>query len=522
VNDPMIDRLQETLRARADSLAIGPAAWSDGIEVGAPPARPRPMFWVFAAAAAVIVAAGGVTVAIDWQRQAPERLVPATPALPSIAAAPTTLAPSTSAPTDASSDAVGWYVPSWVPDGFEVASSSAMRMPLDAATGVASGAWIDRREGTIDRRMSWSSFIDPDPMSNTSPDAEVVRGLPAHVVEEPDGSMGVQWYEAGRTNLVSATMDRTTVLAIIEGATVDAATGFVVDPTVLPPGVELVEPVNAELAPELGLTTSLTFRRGHGPDAGVLTSAVSPNPTGVTLDALLVRGTVMRTTVDGVDREVATGERDGRPWAEVRWFADGFAFTVRADNVDRPTVEAFAAGLTAADEEAFLAFDRTITERGIATPIFEQVVFDDGLAVSLRATDATTFTSLDRFAPPGFLCLEAHTRRCVSADRGGSTGGVGGLEINVFALFEVDGRKTLIFWASGEPENLSVAAGSAVRTSAPRDDPIPFEQVAGTHGVFLRIDIGPGVEFVSVRTATGGPGTNVSMEIFDLPVRTTE
>lgn len=521
-----------------EGLPAGRGPSSDGIDITPAASRRQSTRWLVASAAVVLlaVAAGVVVFAARRDRGgSDQRLVPATSPPSAIAETPTTsAAPSATTVHGDSTTTAGWFVPTWVPDGFRIAGASATRMETLVGNGFQFDVWVDRSDPSAERRLQWTSFVDDQQMSSSTsvPGSEAVRGTSA-LVSEADGWIDIEWAEAGRRHHVAANLDRSTTLGIVEHATV-TADGVNVGPGLLPEGLAWVDPALSDVPAAGGPTTSLTFQSdGEGPAR--LTFSVSPNSVGYSLDRDIIDAGSERRAIAGVERNVQTTLRDdGRTWTEVTWYDDGFAFYVQADDVDVATVDMFVAGITPADQHAFLAFEHEITDRGTASPVLDRATFADGLDVTLRSPDDQAFGGPDAWQREGYLCIDARPALCAAVGAGGSGSG-DQWNVETSWLFDIDGHKTYLVWRSGPAGSLSVIGsndpptapflpagpdGSIDEQLAAGGVPLAHEQAGGTRGTFVRIEVPDDVRYVTIHRDHESGGRLVEGDILDLPVVT--
>lgn len=546
------------IRAEAAAVADTDGAWArllvdvgdgladdlpgtDGIDLTPAASRRRPTRRLVASAAVAVLVVGAGAVALAATRdhgRGERRISPATVDLPPATGAPT---PVTGAPTPvtgavASGDeaaqpaGAGWYVPTWVPDGYRITSASAVRREPLLGTGFGFDVWLDRSDPDHERRLQWSSSLADSPFSVAPGDAAMVRGVEASITDD-DGWIDVQWFEAGRQHQVSGNLDRATMLAIVEGATVDAD-GATVDPATLPAGLEWIDPALSDPPAPDGPETSLWFQ---GPSDGAsIALSVSPNAVRFSLDRELVGPTTVRREIGGVERNVETTVRtDGSdPGTFVTWYEGGYAFRVEGEGTDAGTVDAFVAGIAPADRATFLAFEQAISDRGSASPVRDQATFADGLTVSLRSPD-------DRAAVGGtgrhaaYLCVEGEHRSCAAADVQGDG--------SASWLLDIDGQKTYLEWQSGTPQDRTFVASDD--PPPPGIDPVDHTRItriealaqqlaaggieitpelaAGGEGTFTRLAVPADARYLSEHHDLGWGGWLVVGEILDLAVRTT-
>lgn len=537
------ERSLATLLKAADTNAppAGTGPSSDRVDIRPAAPRRQSTRWLVASAAVVLLAAAAGAVALAARRDrggTEHRIVPATPAPTPITETQTTATapPATTAPGDVAT-AGGWFVPTWLPDGFRIAGASATRMETLVGNGFQFDVWVDRSDAPSERRMQWSSFIDDQQMSGGGSSTSVLgsvtlRGASA-VVSETDGWIDIQWSEAGRRHHVSSDLDRSTTLEIVENAIV-TSDGVNVDPASLPDGFEWVDPALSDAPASGGPTTSLSFQSDSG-NRPRLTLNVSPNGVGYSLDRDLINAAAERRDIAGVERNVQTTVRDdGRTWTEITWYHDGFAFYVQADDVDAATIDMFVAGITPADQSAFLAFEQQITDRGIASPVLDQATFADGLNVTLRSPDDQAFSGPDAWKREGYMCIDGRPAVCAAVSAGGSSSGD---EWNVETswLFDIDGHKTYLVWRSGPAESLTVIGSNDPPTApflpvGPDGDieeqiasggvQLTYEQASGGTGTFVRITVPDDTRYVTIHRDNESGGRLVAGEILDLPAVT--
>lgn len=516
--DAFDDRIRRMLQARADALPVEPQEWPPVTEVEV--RRRRPVHLAVFAGAAAMLAAVLATVFVTT-RDTTQQMGP-TPPGPSTAAPPPSTSPEAISPvTDpapaVASNAGGWYVPTSVPDGFEIVSASANRPPLAANPTWQLAAWIDRTDGRIDRRLQVSSLVPQEgPGGYTfdhDPGATIVRGV-AGSISEADGVTSVSWNEAGRMLSASGTMDRERIMAIVEAGTVEAESGFRVDDALLPPGVEHVLPAEPGEPLDLLVTTSLLF---EGQGGATLWMTSTPNEGGLPLDGMYVFGPVRRETVGGIEREIATSSPDHGDYTSVSWLDGGSRLAVSGTGMADDELLAFARGVSPSDEATFLDLEREVTDRWLREPATDEATFADGLAVSVRSSAPAD--AVDPLAG-SVLCAEAITRLC-AAPIGGAGGGNGAESASapdwyiLVGTFEVDGRKTAIAWLSGEPGDIGVTTNDPERW-----DPLPFERADGQQGVFVRVDVESALSMLKFSRNGGSGGANVAAEVFDVEVMT--
>jgi hypothetical protein len=494
------DAIADTEQALAAVMSLADQATPvERVDIAPPARRPRLTGGLVACAAVVVVAIAGGAVLFALGREHRgdnvKRNSPATPTAverdvttePTVATETTATSDPTTDPTidPLRTDASGWYVPTWIPDGFRIAGASAIDRTLLVGHGFRFDVWVDRSDGGSGR-LQWQSTVETPLGTSTAPEAPYVRGVPA-MVDDVDGATSVQWTEGDRTHRVASSLERETTLAIIEAAAIDDDGAVALDPVTLPTGFEWIDPqlADARLDRDIG---------GFGAE---------------------------RREVAGIERNVRSNERDdGTVQTRITWYVDGYAFFVEAQNLDSAIVEAFVAGITSADQAAFLAFEQEITDRGLASPVFDQATFADGLTVSLRSPDGEAFIGNEAWRREGYLCVEAHSSVCAAPGPS--------------SLFQIDDRKTYIMWTRDPMGDVTIL-GSYAPPSYPADLAsstagqqlaagavvLTTEQVVGAHSTFVRIELPDDVRYVNVHRTDGASAWIVDGEILDLPVDTT-
>ena len=536
MDDRVTDLLRRTLAAKAaeiDSDDEQPfTARATSVAVGAPLGRAaRWPWWAAAAAIAALLVGAAVVVGRGGSdgggtlRPGPADppsvpILPVDPTAPDTTAVPTPDEDGLADSAAVASNATGWFLPTYIPDGLVPMSTSAMRPDFPPGTGlVTNSAWIRRSDdGSIDGRF-WITAFPSTSGPNVADSWATVHGGPAHV-QDDEGGRYVAWFEAGLMINVRSELSLEETVAIAEQTIVDVSGVSFASP---PAGFEQPQAAPSELPPAGALETSV---RWNAQDEALWVGfGAMPNTAGRSLDTVVTVGVPTRIQLGEVqaiidrriyDADSTTATTEPVHESVIRWFADGFVLNVSGPTSIENELVAMARSVQPASEAAFHAIDADATERMLEVPAADEAVFADGLRVSFRTGDGSVTTR----SSPTALCAGTVRRHCAQGAGGASgsisAGDAGDIDTTTFehdhyhALFSVNGRRELIMWVRGV--DLQPQVSSITSTSM---DPLPFEAVHTAIGMFIRIPAESSVAEVRVNTATGGAGTAIAYQVFD-------
>ncbi len=458
----MNHQLDDRLRALGTHLDDERAEWDDAV---ASPYSGRPQrsgsrsrFVLVAASVVLVAGVGGVLATRDRG----DNLVAAgaeTTAAPAMTAvAPTTVAGPAStvaAPSEAERLAAysGWYLPTFVPAGYEITSLSAA--PAVDST-ITTRKWLrTNAAGAVDATFT-VSFMSESPQETEKTfvptPGKTVHGKPALVFDSGEG-LRVHWKEAGLMVMAGSTgLSEADLLAgaelfvVVSQSDTPPDNTFPADSPMA--GFELV-PVDTAVT-ENGIVLSI----GLLSDTGFISVSVTPNSDGTTLGEMLAKdGTATKIgTRDGVLFESAGGN------VSVFWLEGGLQFSV-SGRAQADDVLALAAGLAPAAPDQILAAGQAITAAQLALPEIDAATLTDGTRVSVRGTAATGAVA---------ICVTGASPQCVRQVSESSLDGE--RPSAIFQMFVLGDERALIGWHEGT--ELPTSTG--------------VETVAGTSGVFVR------------------------------------
>jgi hypothetical protein len=417
------------------------------------------------AVAASLAALAGV--AVFQQRQEP--------AIPSDSALPTSVAttiPSatTEAPTAITAIAdnnrvpTGWYLPTYVPLGYELISVAATLD--DPIYSEQVPKWLRRASDGIAVNATLSLAAYPDSGEVTVTGTDTVHGQPAEVWD-PGTGWAVIWSEAGvQAYLTSTGLERDELLAAAELVIVDPVAGAAEFST-LPPAFV---PSDATPPEPNAVQLSLTFSPQDNATAGFITVSAGPNNRGETLETLLHQlPDWERVTLGGIERAVLARPPDSLgPFTSLSWVEGGTVFHV-SGRAPYDQVMAFAESLAPSSLDAVTAAGESITTRALVMDTLDEATFDDGVRV----------VALQREGELLGFCVTEPVQRCRRIESAVAFGGEP--RTGEATTFDIDGRRVLIAWHAGDVQPTLFPSTDPATASA-------FTQVITTaNGVFVQV-----------------------------------
>lgn len=394
-------------------------------------------------------------------------------------------------------DPVGLYLPTYLPDGYQISSLSANEPenPLDRTEFVR----FDPDDGSVVASFG-VRFTDPVGLERMDFDPDTpVRGMPAEVHHVPARSpseleeVHALWVEADMVvDVDSYGLSEADTIAVAEALVIDAAQRTVQ----LPPdsGVDLRAVDDFDLVPDNAVESGIGLSRFDGQPGSFVSAGVDPNDLGQSIESIVESlnndgsGSAWEPRVVG-DRQVYVQQRPTDqygPFTNVVWLDGPFQISV-SGRAAPDQVLAFAAGLEPVDAEAFAAAGHKITTRALVLPVLDRVTFSDGVVVSVRSAQP---------GPEGSgasaLCVEAPVEHCRFNISETSIGGE--FQNLAYDTFDLGPRVVMIGWQDTE---------ESARTGEPTlvangDEPVPaatnariVEQTMTDLGRFIEIELAP-------------------------------
>jgi hypothetical protein len=361
----------------------------------------------------------------------------------SIEPTPVTTQATTTTTVASPSKYTGWYLPTFIPTGYETTSIDASHVRSgENQSGPSPQKWVRRNAaGIITGMLFVATSVPPapEPGKEASPNA-TVRGLPASVFDSGEGIV-VGWEESGTAISVRGDgLSEAETRSIADGASIDAATGVVS----VSPGGAFIR-IEAPPVAENVVGVNISWLRSDGRNAGNVgfsTSSTEGNTLEMmkwTLDQRSGGSTAVIERHGAFDRLVTRMTDDLGTIATVEWIQDGFLMYV-AGRASGDDVVKMAESIQPVDPSRFVDEGRGITERVLARPTLEQARFADGTVVSVKARDGN----------PIGLCVEAPVAVCRWHVSEGSL--LGQQQAGVFDTFDVAGRTLVLGWHEGSVE----------------------------------------------------------------------
>lgn len=279
----------------------------------------------------------------------------------------------------------GWYLPTALPDGYEITQLSVVATkPSDSDV---EQRWVtaSNAPGSPTGSLSLTSFpVPPDEPGKPPRLNATVHGIDATAFDSGEGIV-VSWQEGGRQRQVRGNgLSQAATLAAAQTVVVDGATGR----ATMDPGSGYV-PVDAAPAPSNALTLAIDIAPSDGSTEGAIRFSSAPNADRETLDTIRQRvGSAPRTSatikaVAGDDRLSIRYGATTPPTTEVVWIQDGFVMGLNgvASEDDMLTL---AGSVKAVDPQALVDAQEQSSRRLHAQPTLDTVTLADGTTVSVK------------------------------------------------------------------------------------------------------------------------------------------
>jgi hypothetical protein len=464
---PVVTLLRRTLDAKASEVgALAPRLPST-----APKGRRREPL-----VAACLVVALGASVLAGYRALAPDdrnRAVTEPPATPAPEEAGDTLP----------SVGVQWFLPTRVPEGFELTDLSAV--PAETQPATDEQHWVIRADDGM-TTVGWMTVF-ATPVTGGAALQPSTRSDPAvSVWGTPDfGGWTVEWVENGTLVQIQATaqIDSDTLLSLVEASTVTDG-DIEIEPSAIPPELVAVPNGPATTSPtESAASVSVVLSPTVGDGGGIW---VTIGPESRALDAIVEQETERRV-IGGVQYSVLEGEADEYgPYTRVQWVAAGTGYDVTG-RVGVDVALEVARGIEPVTSERAAAEADAITNRIHALPVVASASLSEGTTVSAHRPAG------DSDGGAVGLCVAGPTTTCYRPGTESTLGG--GTESILFVVVDVDGRRQVVGWMSADPtevvpiEGLAVVdattgVGSFLVVPVPEGGPVPD----------ITFDLGDGVE----------------------------
>jgi hypothetical protein len=459
---------------------------------------------VFIAAASILLALGGLAVL----KRGPSTVgVGPAASSSSVVESSSSTAPSTettAVPAAPLSSYTGWYMPTFIPDGYEISTVEAYRPPTTPTTVPtervrewarlnASGAVA----ATVN--VSVSPVQPPDPLKPVPVNTRV-RGNPALSFDSGEGIV-VSWQEAGWQLAVRGiALSEQDLQALADASTLDAATGTLT--LTANSGFAPVDVPEATSGKVVGVGIGLL--RSDGAPGGIISFSSSPNGEGETLEGMKFRLVQTQKTSSEIrrigdsDRLVQTRESaEFGSFVDVTWIENGMLMAV-GGRAGPGEVLKMAESVHAVDPQQLIEEGRRITDRLLARKTLESVSLADGTVLSVKTQSNG----------PVALCVESPIVVCRWQIGDGSLSG-NRLDA-VFDSFDVAGRTLLFGWheAAGQP-TLDMSHAIAPPGGAAPTSTATFAEIKQTAlGHFIEVVVPPGEQppMISYGTSSYGVG----------------
>lgn len=287
--------------------------------------------------------------------------------------------------TTALSRFAGWYLPTALPNGYEVTHLSAVATKPPASSVEQRWVTVSSPSGSPTGSLSLMSFpVSPEEPGKPPRFNATVHGIDAVVFDSGEGIV-VSWQEGGRQRQVRG-------IGLSQAATLAAAQAVVVDGAssraTMAPGSEYV-PVAAAAAPSNALTLAIDIAPSDGSTEGAIHFSSSPNDDGETLDTIKQRVGLAPSTsatikaVAGKDRLSIRHGATRPPSAEVVWIQDGFVMGL--DGVaSEDDLLTLAGSVRAVDRQTLVDEQEQSSHRLHAQPTLDAVTLADGTSVTVK------------------------------------------------------------------------------------------------------------------------------------------
>ena len=459
--------------------------------------RPNRSRQPYVLAAAVVLVAGGiaaVAVRADRAGRVSTATAPTEPSSPN-ASSETTVGRSLATPmatttgssvTTTSPDPAptGFYLPTYIPDGYDVTNvrASVRNEPAEFGNG-----WLKRDPFTGDFVGKLVVSVRPLMASETIPPWQpnaTVHGLAAATASSANVGAEVRWHETGAhiylfgDGMTEAEVRQAAESIVVDGATFTAAFG-----PAGPPDGYVEGPTSDRLArtgdprtPSNIVEMSLGLARRDGSPGGFISLSTSANTGGSTLDDLQVGE---RRTVGNVERKVLTNQPDELgTFTAISWLDRDIIFSVTGRATPEEMLK-FASGVQPTTQDQVIAFGKQITDQTLNMTMIGRAAFTDGLVVSVPTNGRGA----------AGLCLEAPSKQCFRSITESSL--AGGDQNAVFQLITVNGTRFVLGWHKG---SLEPKLGPPITPTVSYSIPIsPITQIVLTDmGHFMQIRLAPG------------------------------
>lgn len=443
---------------------------------------------VLAAAVLVVAVAGAVGIVAVTARHRTALTPAASGVASSVESSPSSATDETD-PTDppASADPLagttGWYLPGYVPDGYEliqIHGDRGSRAPMFGRNWVR----LDPITGAVTASLNTRALAPQpgEPFDIKQTRGLTVHGLPAQVQVQDSGAISVFWVEQGVFAQITAHgLDQADTEAAAEAVVVDPSNA---DATFAPDAVPLGfgVPTPDGSAPPGAVMMNLELSNGDGFVDGSI--SIRPNYDGDTLDALAAAipadagGTSERRTFDGIDLLVTRSNfTDSHGTMRTVTRLDGGMVLTVIGRLDADQLAQVITGLQPATSADVVAAGHDITARTLEMPILDQATMADGTRLTVR-TDGRGATA---------VCVESPYEHCKRQLSESSIGG--DVQATIVAVFD-DASRTTVYWWSTSAE-IPTLGPNDMGVSSPTTATIT-DTVRTTAGTFVQVDVPTG------------------------------
>jgi hypothetical protein len=495
---------RRTLENLADSMAPRRPSVEDLVRRDArqiQSARPRRRGWqpLTRVAAAVVLLVGAAVTFVVLRagsrptEQPPTTLLMTTPT--TVSPPPTSPAPATSTPTDGPEvfDGIPWYVPSSIPDGYEVFDTRAHRSAADVF--VSSMTWSSSGTSDVTGRLRVRAFRVPGQSIPAGDQTVQVHGVNAEVSAPSSGEPpSVGWFEQGLSIEVESDIEDLDLVALAERTIVEAATGATLPAEAVPQGLELVTDVPPSPPRSSPADVSVTLRNAQ---ANVMTLSITPNVQHDSLATIVVAPTALPTLeVIGSHERLVLPLADQSGATTITWFESGFKFSARGNaSTPEDDLRSFVAGLRPGNVEDFTALAETTIDATLEIEPDDTATFDDGTRVSVHEL-TSDLTDSDRLAPA--ICLRIATATCSRQRFTTEQVATGPAITEVGAVLRIDGQLQVVYWLLQPVSDLSASVSGTGAS-------LPVETSTGSVGTFARVILPPDTASIDLTFTTVDP-----------------
>ncbi|MFT3851602.1 MAG: hypothetical protein QM733_02490 [Ilumatobacteraceae bacterium] len=440
---------------------------------------------LLAAAVLVVALAGGAGVPAVATRHRTV-LTPAASGLVPPASDPSSSTDQTDppAPADPLAGTTGWYLPGYVPDGYEliqVQGGRASRAPMFGRRWVR----LDPATGAVTASLNTRALAPQpgEPFDVKQTRGLTVHGLPAQVQVQDSGAISVFWVEQGMfAQITTHGLDRADTLVAAEAVVVDPSNADATfAPDAIPLGFDVPTPDGS--APPGAVAMGVDLSNGDG--FATVSIGSRPNYDGDTLDTLAAAIpvesglTTERRTFDGIDLLVSRSNVvDGHGTMRTATRLDSGMILTVTGRLGADEIAEVITGLQPASAADVLAAGRAVTARTLTMEALDQATMADGTRLTVR-TDGRGATA---------VCVEAPYEHCKRQLSESSL--VGDVQATIVGVFDDAGRTTVYWWSTSA--EIPTLVPSSMIGASPTTTATITDTVRTAAGTFVQVDVPAG------------------------------